>query len=110
MKARNLVIIIAVVLLTAICCLAVRNGGIVITEQTAEKAVISGRVTKHRDTIPHLDTTSQTILLIGDSMAYTLMFRMQNYCSYNGHNLHVVSWVAASTKTYAECDTLSYFI
>lgn len=65
--------------------------------------------------IPHsrktvLDTSKQNILLIGDSMAYSLMFAMKHYCNYNNHDLNVVSWVAASSKDYALCDTLDYFI
>lgn len=63
-----------------------------------------------RDTIPQMDTSRQSILLIGDSMAYSLMFRAQNYCNYNNHDLHVVSWVSATSKTYAICDTLEYFV
>ncbi len=56
------------------------------------------------------DTTSQTILLIGDSMAYSLMFRLSNYCATNKHTLKTVTWVSASTKWYATYDTLSYYI
>lgn len=71
---------------------------------------VSQTFTNYRDTIPKTDTTTQNILLIGDSMAYSLMFRVQNYCNYNHHNLNVVTWVSATTKTYAECDTLEYFV
>ena len=71
---------------------------------------VSQTFTNYRDTIPKIDTTSQNILLIGDSMAYSLMFRVQNYCNYNHHNLNVVTWVSATTQTYAECDTLEYFV
>lgn len=71
---------------------------------------VSQTFTHYRDTIPKTDTTTQNILLIGDSMAYSLMFRVQNYCNYNHHNLNVVTWVSATTKTYAECDTLEYFV
>ncbi|MCQ2250185.1 MAG: hypothetical protein MJZ66_03645 [Bacteroidales bacterium] len=59
---------------------------------------------------PRLDTAAQNILLIGDSMAYSLMFRAQNYCNHNGHTLNVVSWVSATSKTYALCDTMEYFV
>lgn len=59
---------------------------------------------------PRLDTARQNILLIGDSMAYTLMFRAQNYCTANGHDLNVVSWVSATSRTFALCDTLEYFV
>ena len=43
-------------------------------------------------------------------MAYSLMFRAKNYCDYNNHDLHVVSWVSATSKTFAICDTLEYFV
>ncbi|MCQ2252253.1 MAG: hypothetical protein MJZ61_02255 [Bacteroidales bacterium] len=57
-----------------------------------------------------MDTSAQNILLIGDSMAYSLMFRAKNYCDHNGHTLNVVSWVSATSKTYALCDTMEYFV
>ena len=66
--------------------------------------------TAFRDGTVHTDTTTQRILLIGDSMAYSLMFRAQNYCNTNGHHLDVVTWVSATSKTYAMCDTLEYFV
>ena len=70
----------------------------------------SGNFVNFRDTIPKQDTSRQKILLIGDSMAYSLMFRAQNYCDYNQHELKVVSWVSATSKTYAICDTLEYYV
>ncbi|MCR5454596.1 MAG: hypothetical protein K6F33_06385 [Bacteroidales bacterium] len=57
-----------------------------------------------------LDTSKQRILLIGDSMAYSLMFRAKNYCNFNGHDLFVVSYVAATSQTFAQCDTLEYYV
>lgn len=57
-----------------------------------------------------LDTAKQRILLIGDSMAYSLMFRAQNYCDFNGHDLFVVTYVAATSQTYAQSDTLEYYV
>lgn len=70
-----------------------------------------GTFTNYRDGehIP-LDTTKQRILLIGDSMAYSLMFRAKNYCDFNGHDLFVVTYVAATSQTYAQCDTLEYYV
>ncbi len=59
---------------------------------------------------PRVNSDPQRILLIGDSMAYTLMFRAQNYCTANGHDLKVVSWVSATSKTFASCDTLEYYV
>lgn len=75
-----------------------------------QSAAVSASFSNFRDTIPEKDTSKQSILLIGDSMAYSLMFRAQNYADYNGHDLHVVSWVSATSKTYAICDTLEYFV
>ena len=70
-----------------------------------------GEFTNFRDGehIP-LDTAKQRILLIGDSMAYSLMFRAKNYCDFNGHDLFVVSYVAATSQTFAQCDTLEYYV
>lgn len=70
-----------------------------------------GTFTNFRDGehIP-LDTAKQRILLIGDSMAYSLMFRAKNYCDFNGHDLFVVTYVAATSQTYAQCDTLEYYV
>jgi len=69
-----------------------------------------GTISPPRNGVPRMDTTAQNILLIGDSMAYSLMFRAQNYCNHNGHTLNVVSWVSATSKTYAMCDTLEYYV
>lgn len=80
-------------------------------QRVALEAVTSQHLLAHgRDTVPRMDTTKQNILLIGDSMAYSMMFRIKNYCDLNGHDFHVVSYVSATTKTYAECDTMRYFI
>ncbi len=57
-----------------------------------------------------IDTTSQRILLIGDSMVAGLMHRLQDYCEANGHVQNSVIWYSSSTKWYAQTDTISYFI
>jgi hypothetical protein len=75
-----------------------------------QRVASSGVFENFRDTIPAADTSCQNILLIGDSMAYSLMFRAKNYCDYNNHSLHVVTWVSATSKTYAICDTMEYFV
>lgn len=66
--------------------------------------------TNQRELRPRTNDSPQNILLIGDSMAYTLMFRAQNYCNRNGHTLSVVSWVSATSRTFALCDTLEYYV
>ncbi len=57
-----------------------------------------------------IDTASQHILLIGDSMVAGLMHRLQDYCEANGHVQNSVIWYSSSTKWYAQTDTISYFI
>jgi len=59
---------------------------------------------------PQLDTNSQIILLIGDSMLEQLRYAMQDYCDYNGHKLYVVMWYSSTTLYYGKSDTLKYFI
>lgn len=59
---------------------------------------------------PKMDSASQDILLIGDSMLEGLMLRMQDYAKYNDHNLNVVIWYSSTSEWYGSTDTLSYFI
>lgn len=56
------------------------------------------------------DTTSQKILLIGDSMSKWLRYRLNDYCIKNGHELSTVTWVSGNTEWFAQYDTLSHFI
>lgn len=56
------------------------------------------------------DTTSQNILLIGDSMSKWLRYRLKDYCIKNGHELSTVTWVSGNTEWFAQYDTLTYFI
>ncbi len=57
-----------------------------------------------------IDTTSQRILLIGDSMLEGLMLRLRDYTTFNGHEMKSVIWYSSSTLWYGTCDTLSYYI
>ncbi len=57
-----------------------------------------------------MDTTSQRILLIGDSMIEHLMLRMKDYTYFNKHNLKTVIWYSSQTKWYGTYDTLNYFM
>ncbi|MCQ2975020.1 MAG: hypothetical protein MJ211_09435 [Bacteroidales bacterium] len=106
MKSRHIAIIISLILLGFLAYKFITNT----LPITIKQAFESSTFTNFRDTIPRTDTTHQKILLIGDSMAYSLMFRVKNYCDYNNHELNVVSWVSATTLTYANCDTLEYFV
>ena len=57
-----------------------------------------------------VDTTSQKILLIGDSMLEGLMLRLRDYTAYNGHEMKTVIWYSSSTLWYGTSDTLKYWI
>lgn len=67
-----------------------------------------------RDTIKkeniEMDTTSQKILLIGDSMLEGLMLRLKDYTAFNKHDMNTVIWYSSSTAWYGNSDTLKYFI
>ncbi len=64
-----------------------------------------------RDTL-HIDTTSapQRILLIGDSMAGGLMYRLKDYCVFNNYKMLAVTWISGTTFTFSRTDTLKHFI
>ena len=57
-----------------------------------------------------VDSSSQSILLIGDSMLEGLSPRFYEYALHNGHDFNAVVWYSSTTKYFGECDTLRYFI
>lgn len=57
-----------------------------------------------------IDSTSKSILLIGDSMTMNLAYRLAKYAKANGHSFHAVNWDSSNTKTWASCDTLEHFM
>jgi hypothetical protein len=57
-----------------------------------------------------MDTTSQKILLIGDSMLEGLGPRLKDYTAQNNHELNTVIWYSSTTEYFGRCDTLKYFI
>lgn len=62
------------------------------------------------NTGPQMDSTSQRILLIGDSMLEGLRLRLQDYTEHNQHDMLSVIWYSSTTKWYGQTDTLDYFI
>jgi len=75
-----------------------------------------GKALTQRDTLNKvqkqepMDTTSQKILLIGDSMLEGLMLRLKDYTAYNNHDLKTVIWYSSTTDYFGNSDTLKYFI
>jgi hypothetical protein len=57
-----------------------------------------------------MDTTTQKILLIGDSMLEGLGPRLKDYTAQNNHQLNTVIWYSSSTEYFGQSDTLKYFI
>lgn len=57
-----------------------------------------------------VDSTPQSILLVGDSMTLNLALRMAQYAKASGHEFHAVNWDSSNTRVWAESDTLQHFI
>lgn len=57
-----------------------------------------------------VDSTSKSILLIGDSMTFNLALQLARYARQNGHELHAVNWDSSNTKIWADCDSLRNLI
>ncbi len=62
------------------------------------------------DEVPQIDSSSQRILLIGDSMLEQLRWAMRDYCEANGHELKTVMWYSAQSEWFGKYDTLKYYI
>ena len=66
-------------------------------------------LTKERD-VTAVDSSSQRILVIGDSMLEGIMYRFKDLAVYNNHFFKPVIWYSSSTKWYGSCDTINHFI
>ena len=56
------------------------------------------------------DTTSQVILLFGDSMLEGLGPRLAAYADANGHELYTVMWYSSTSRRWGETDRLRNYI
>lgn len=63
-----------------------------------------------KDKEAKVDSTSQSILLIGDSMTMNLAFRLAEYAKYNGHTFHAVNWDSSGTVKWGSSTHLADFI
>lgn len=59
---------------------------------------------------PIIDTTSQRILLLGDSVLEGISPRLAAYAKENGHKLYTVIWYSSSSLQWAESDMIEKFI
>lgn len=60
-------------------------------------------------TVP-VDTATQTLLFIGDSMLDGLSPRLAAYAEASGHELYSVTWYSSSSKVWAESGKLKEYI
>lgn len=64
-----------------------------------------------RDEFPvPVDTASQTILLIGDSMLDGIGPRLAAYADYNGHTLYTVIWYSSTSQVWGSSTRLEEYI
>lgn len=57
-----------------------------------------------------VDTSSQVMLFIGDSMTQNLALRASAYARHNGHKIHTINWDSSGTRIWAQSDTLDGYI
>lgn len=91
-----------------------------VTENLPLKQVdMEALMDKHEETLAQqedtvvqepVDTTSQTVLLFGDSMSENLGLRLADYTNKNGHKLICITWVGSSTHNWASTDTLQHYV
>ncbi len=84
-----------------------------LVQQTSDgiyDTVIKRDTMSKAEAMQRMDTTSQRILLIGDSMLEGLRLRLRDYVAYNNHEIKTVIWYSSTTKYYGESDTLAYYI
>lgn len=53
-----------------------------------------------------VDSSAQSILLAGDSMAECLLYGIRSYAKENGHKVHLATWYGSNTVKWAKSDTL----
>ena len=56
------------------------------------------------------DSTSHSILLIGDSMTFNIALRMAQYAKANGHTFHSVNWDSSGTVKWGKSTHLADYI
>lgn len=64
-----------------------------------------------QDTVKEeVDSTSQRVLIFGDSMSEYLAYRLSDYANKNGHSLTCVTWCSSGTRNWADTDTLNHYV
>ena len=76
------------------------------TSKEVKTAPADTTATKKQPGKNEMDTTSKTILFIGDSMVECLFPRMSAYATKNGHTFYAVIWSSATSEAYGTRPTI----
>ncbi len=79
-------------------------------EAEMRDSIVVAKREEQRQHRVEIDSTPQSILLIGDSMTMNLALRLAQYAKANGHTLHAVNWDSSSTVKWGKSTHLSEFI
>ena len=77
---------------------------------SSDSTAIDSTATAIKPDKNEMDTTSKTILFIGDSMVECLFPRMSAYAKKNGHILYAVIWYSATSEVYGTRTTIKQYI
>jgi len=73
------------------------------------EAKLALKVTTEHEVV-EVDSSSQKILLIGDSMLEQFRWRLRDYVEQNGHEMYSLIWYSSQSEWYGKSDTLKYYI
>lgn len=73
-------------------------------------SLLAVRHEEERTLKAEVDTTPQSILLIGDSMTMNLALRLAEYAKANGHQFHAVNWDSSNTVKWAKSTHLAEYV
>lgn len=79
-------------------------------EAAINDSILKARQDSLERTIVVVDSTPQSILLIGDSMTMNLALRLAQYAKQNGHEFHAVNWDSSGTVKWAGSPRLAEYI
>ncbi len=79
-------------------------------EKEIADSIHSAKILEQERKIIRVDSTPQSILLIGDSMTMNLAFRLAQYAKQNGHDFHAVNWDSSNTIKWGNSSHLADYI
>lgn len=79
-------------------------------DATIADSIQKALIEEQKKIIVAVDSTPQSILLIGDSMTFNLALRLAQYAKANGHQFHSVNWDSSGTIRWAKSTHLEEYI